>query len=385
MERPLVYLDNAATTRLDPEVRDTMLPFMEDRYGNPSSMHAMGLQARRAVEEARERCAAILETWPGGIVFTASGSEANNLLIKGSIARMKGRSVITTRIEHASVAEPLKVLKNHGIPVHFVQNDEHGRIDLNHLEDLLGREPCGLIAILHGSNEVGTLQDVQALCKVVRSKSPDTRVHLDSVQSVTHAPLPAAAWGIDSLALSSHKIHGPSGGGLLALYRDADLRPLVAGGGQESGRRSGTENVPAIVGTARALEVGLRNLPETSKRMAHLRDRLARGIEARIEKIRINGDPGRGLPHILSVSFSGLLGEVLLHHLEEKGIMVSTGSACHARWKDLSATIKALRVPDRFARGTIRFSLSKYTDEDEIAYTLDTLADRVAYLREVGI
>jgi cysteine desulfurase len=370
---------------MDPEVLQAMLPFMEDRFGNPSSLHSLGLEARRAVEKARERCAALLDTRPGRIVFTSSGSESNNLLIKGMISKLRDRCVITTRLEHASVAEPLEMLKSHGIPLHLVNNDEKGMIDLNHLKDLIRREPCGLLSIIHGSNEVGTLQDVKAVSRMVRIQSPETWLHLDSVQTITHVALPSPAWGVDSFAVSSHKIHGPPGAGLLALYGDATLRPLVAGGGQESGRRSGTENVPAIVGTARALELGFEAFPEASKHMASLRDRLSQGITSRIKDIRINGEPGQGLPHILSVSFAGLLGEVLLHHLEEKGIMVSTGSACHAKWKDLSATIKALRVPDNYARGTLRFSLSKNTTEEEIDYTLDVLADRVAYLREVGI
>ncbi|MFH1999623.1 MAG: aminotransferase class V-fold PLP-dependent enzyme, partial [Planctomycetota bacterium] len=218
----------------------------------------------------------------------------------------------------------------------------------------------------------------------VRMKSPDTWLHLDAVQSVGYLPLRPDAWGIDSLTLSSHKIHGPRGTGVLALYREASLVPLIAGGGQEGGRRSGTQNLPAIAGTALALEKARTSLSQAG-RIAGLRDRLITRIRSEVRDMKINGDPDKGLPHILSISFAGLIGEVLLHHLEKEGIMVSTGSACHAGWKDVSETLKALKVPPRFARGTIRISLSELTTEEEIDYTADTLVYQVAYLRKIGL
>lgn len=382
---PLVYLDNAATTRVDPEVLASMAPFLGDVYGNPSSLHTMGLEARRAVDDARQRCAGLLDTRPDRIVFTASGSESNNLAVRGLLPHLKGRSVITTRLEHPSVAEPVKVLERHGARVITVNNDREGRLDLNHLDELLAGEPCGLLCLIHGSNEVGTVQEVHAVGKRLAARSPDTWFHLDAVQSVGHLPMDPEGLGIHSLTLSCHKLHGPRGAGILALYRNQKLLPIVAGGGQESGRRSGTENVPAIVGSAVALERAVDALDEAPARMQALKDRLGKGITEKIEGVCINGSPSSGLCHILSVSFQGLLGEVLLHHLEEKGIMVSTGSACHARWNEVSETLKALELPKRLARGTIRFSLSRYTTEEEIDYTLETLVDRVAYLREVGL
>ncbi len=380
----MIYLDSAATTRLDPEVLDTMLPWLGGRYGNPSSLHTLGLEASRAVQAARERLARLLDTRPKDVIFTASGTEANNLLIKGFMGTLKGRSILLTKLEHASVVEPVKAVGRHGAKVFQVRNDGSGRIDLDHLKDLLRREPCGLLCVIHGSNEVGTLQDIPAIGRLLKEASPKTWFHLDAVQSIGHVSLHPEEWGVHSLTLSLHKIHGPPGAGILALYRRAKLRPLIAGGGQEEGRRSGTENVAAIVGSAEALARALHDLPETAPRITALRNRLAEAIQTRIPGVRIHGAPDHGLPHILSVSFQGLLGEVLLHHLEEQGIMVSTGSACHSKREGVSETLKALELPERLARATIRFSLSRHTTPDEIERTLEILEKSVNDLREVG-
>lgn len=380
-----VYLDNAASTRPAPSVVEAMLPYLGERYGNPSSLHALGLEAHRALEESRERIARLLEADPEDVVFTPSGSASNNLIIKGLIPSLQGKTVLLTALEHPSVIEPAKALTAQGIEVSTLGCDREGRIDLDELARELQERKCGLLCVIHGSNEVGTVQDVDAVGRLLRELSPQTWLHLDAVQTVGHIPFSPGKSGIHSLTFSSHKIHGPRGVGVLALFRKADIVPLVAGGGQEIGRWSGTENVAAIVGAARALELAMEEMPRACPRMAQLRNSLASEIESRIPEILINGDPFTGVPHILSVSFAGVLGEVLLHHLEEKGIMVSTGSACHSHWNDLSDTLRALKIPDRFVRGTLRFSLSKYTTQEEITYTADVLADRLAYLREVGV
>jgi cysteine desulfurase len=385
MEQRIVYLDNAATTKPDRSVVEAMMPYMGERYGNPSSLHRLGLESRRALDEARSRCANHLETRPRRVIFTAGGTESNNLIVKGIASFMKDRCVILTRLEHASVSEPAAMLERQGIQVLRVNNDGAGTVDLTHLKELLTAHRCGLLCVIHGSNEVGTLQDVRTIGALLQKMSPKTWFHLDAVQSIGHIPLAPEAWGVHSMALSSHKIHGPRGAGLLALYRDARLEPLSAGGGQEGGHRSGTENLPAIIGTAKAMDLALADQGAASERMAALRDRLARHMEKEIPDVRINGAIRDGLPHILSVSFAEIIGEVLLHHLEERGIMVSTGSACHARWKEVSATLKALNLPPRYVRGTIRFSLSRHTTEEEIDYTAAVLKKQVAFLREVGI
>lgn len=384
MSKQIIYLDNAATTRMDAEVLEALQPYMRGSYGNPSSRHLLGAEIRRAVEAAREQCAGLLETRPERIVFTASGSEANNLAIKGMMGALRSRNVLTTPLEHPSVVEPLKALSKHGFTIDTLPVDARGVLNTAVLQEMLDQKEYGLFCLIHGSNEVGTLQPINQIIHILQQKSPGTWLHLDAVQTVGHVSLEPKAWGIHSLTLSSHKIHGPAGAGLLALYRDVELKPLVAGGGQEGGRRSGTENVPAIVGTARALDRTLAALPDAAPRMTRLRDQLAREISEKIPDTKVNGYPAQGLPHILSVSFSGLLGEVLLHHLEKEGIMVSTGSACHAKWKEIPPTLKVLGLPARLARGTIRFSLSRYTTGEEIASTCRILARQVAYLREVG-
>jgi cysteine desulfurase len=384
MKSETIYLDSAATTPLEEEVLSAMLPWMTERFGNPSSRHRMGREARRALEEARERCAALLAAPPRGIVFTSGGTEANNLLIQGFAPLLAGRCVAATRLEHPSVAEPLKRLQRQGVPVHLLENDAQGYVDLDFLESLLARERLGLLCVIHGSNEVGTLQDAARIGRLVRERSPETWIHLDAVQSAGHVPLDPEAWGVGSLSVSSHKVHGPRGAGILAMYRDAPLTPLSEGGGQERGLRSGTENTAAVVGTAEALRLAMEALPWAPAHMAALRDRLAAGIRARIDDVLVPGDPARGLPHILAVSFAGLLGEVLLHHLEEKGVLVSTGSACHARSKEASASLKALRIPRRFLMGTVRFSFNRRNTTEEVDRALDAVAEQAAYLREVG-
>lgn len=385
MKSRTVYLDNAASTRPAPSVVEAMLPFLGERYGNPSSLHALGLDAHRALEEARERIARLLQADPEDVVFTPSGSASNNLIIKGLIPSLQGKTVLLTALEHPSVVEPAKALAMHGIEVCTLRCDREGRIDLDDLARELQERDCGLLCVIHGSNEVGTVQEVDAIGRLLRELSPETWFHLDAVQTVGHIPFDPRKSGVHSLTFSSHKIHGPRGVGVLALYHKADIVPLVAGGGQEVGRWSGTENVAAVVGAARSLELAMEEMPRACPRMAQLRNNLASEIDARIPDILINGDPFTGVPHILSVSFAGVLGEVLLHHLEEKGVMVSTGSACHSHWNDLSDTLKSLEIPDRFVRGTLRFSLSKYTTQEEITYTADVLADRLSYLREVGV
>jgi cysteine desulfurase len=386
-----VYLDNAATTPLDPEVLAAMLPCMREHFANPSSAHPPGQKARSLIDGAREKTAAALGGKSKGVIFTSGGSEANNLAIRGLVhgcgdaGGLRGKRIIITRLEHPSVSEAAAILARSGFNVVSPSNDSSGRIDLNHLEDLLREEPTALAAVIHGSNEVGTLQDAGRISGLLRAVSPRTWFHLDVVQSIGYVPLRAGEIGADSLAISAHKLHGPKGAGILALFRDAPIVPLIAGGGQEGNRRSGTENTAAIVGAAEALARAVAARESRAAHTAALREKLRLFISANIADARFNGAEEETLPHILSVSFPGLLGEVLLHHLETEGVMVSAGSACHATQKTLSATLKALGIPTRLAQGTIRFSFSHCNRPEEVDHAADALKRHVAYLREVGL
>lgn len=380
-----IYLDNAATTPLDRAVLEKMMPWLRDHYANPSSAHPLGQQVRQAIEDARGRIGTLLGAAPTGVIFTSGGTESNNLIIRGLAAGRKKSRIITTRLEHPSVSESAALLAARGFDVVSPSNDSSGRIDLNHLEDLLREAETLLLCVIHGSNEVGTVQDAATIGQVVRSASPRTWFHLDSVQSIGCVDFEPARWGIDSCALSAHKLFGPKGSGILTLYRDTEIEPLLAGGGQERNRRSGTENPAAIIGAAEALALAIDARVERTTRTDSLRTRLKAFIESEISDVRVNENGAAYLPHILSVSFAGLLGEVLLHHLEREGVMVSAGSACHAADSSLSEAILALGVSSRLARGTIRFSFSHLITDDEIDRTCTVLAEQVAFLREVGI
>jgi len=380
-----IYLDNAATTPLDRGVLEKMMPWLRDHYGNPSSAHPLGQKVRQAIDEGRERIGSLLGAAPAGVIFTSGGTESNNLIIRGLAGSRKRSRIIITRLEHPSVSEAAALLAAKGFDVVSVANDPSGRIDLNHLDGLLREKETLLLCVIHGSNEVGTIQDAAAIGQIVRSASPRTWFHLDSVQSMGCVDFEPARWGIDSCTLSAHKLFGPKGSGVLTLFRQSAIEPLLAGGGQERNLRSGTENPAAIIGAAEALGLALDARVERTVRTGFLRNRLKDFIEREIPDTRVNGNASNCMPHILSVSFAGLLGEVLLHHLEREGIMVSAGAACHAADSSLSETILALGVPTRLARGTIRFSFSHLIDEAAIDRTCTVLSEQVAYLREVGL
>jgi len=384
-EERTIYLDNAATTALDPEVLDSMLPFLQGGFANPSSAHSMGQAARRALDEAREKAAAIVGTKPSRLIFTSGGSESNNMIIRGLSPRLREKRLIMTRLEHPSVQQPVAFLNGKGYATALVSNDSSGRVNLGRLEELLLEEKCGLLCVIHGSNEVGTVQDAEAIGRLLRSGSPETWFHLDAVQSAGYLPLEAEKWGVDSITISAHKFHGPKGSGLLALFRDAPIEPLITGGGQEGGYRSGTENVAAVVGGVEAFARAADNRSDRSTLTAMLRDGLRDAVARSVPDALFNGAEGSSLPHILSVSFSGLLAEVLLHHMEKEGIMVSAGSACHSGRAGVSPTIEALGLPSGPAQGTIRMSLSHRNTIQEVERAARVVAEQVSYLREIGI
>ena len=386
-----VYLDNAATTCVDPRVAEAMAPFLAGAsFGNPSSLHPVGVDAARAVKAAREALAASVGVAPERLVFTAGGTEADNLGVKGMARARKdrGRHCLSVRTEHPAVLESLRELAEvDGFDVELVPNDRRGLVDPAEVAARV-RTDTVLVAVMHGNNEVGTVQPVERIAALVKEKNARAAVHVDAVQTFGRLAIDLARTpAIDAIAVSGHKLHAPKGVGFLAIGPKARPVPLVRGGGQEGGLRSGTENVPGIVGLARAVELLRAERADAVERARRLRDRLRDGILAAVPDAIVNGDAaagGGGLAHVLSVSFAGLAGEALLHHLEAEGIDVATGSACAEKKKAPSPVLLALGLSEREARGTIRFSFGRFNTEADVDRTLAVLPRLVAELREVA-
>lgn len=378
------YLDNSATTRCTEGVAQVMTEVMCSAYGNPSSLHHKGVEAERYVREARETIAKTLKCAPKEIFFTSGGTESDNLAIRGAAyanAR-QGRHLITTSVEHPAVLNTMQYLEQQGYEVTYLPVDEYGRVHLSELEAAI-RSDTILVSMMHTNNEIGALEPIEAAGELIKRVNPNTLFHVDAVQGYGKSRIYVKRMKIDMLSVSAHKIHGPKGTGFLYVGDKVKIRPVVFGGGQERGLRSGTENVPAIAGMARAAEEIYRNLDEDAERMYELRARLEEGI-MRLENVRFNTLPGReSAPHVLSVSFAGVRSEVLLHALEDKGVYVSAGSACASNHPETSgsATLRAIGLEKELLNSTIRFSLSPFTTEEEINYTVQALEELVPMLR----
>ena len=378
------YLDNSATTRCTEGVAQVMTEVMCSAYGNPSSLHHKGVEPERYVREARETIAKTLKCAPKEIFFTSGGTESDNLAIRGAAyanAR-QGRHLITTSVEHPAVLNTMQYLEQQGYEVTCLPVDEYGRVRLSELEAAI-RPDTILVSMMHTNNEIGALEPIEAAGELIKRVNPNTLFHVDAVQGYGKSRIYVKRMKIDMLSVSAHKIHGPKGTGFLYVGDKVKIRPVVFGGGQERGLRSGTENVPAIAGMARAAEEIYRNLDEDAERMYELRARLEEGI-MRLENVRFNTLPGReSAPHVLSVSFAGVRSEVLLHALEDKGIYVSAGSACASNHPETSgsATLRAIGLEKELLNSTIRFSLSPFTTEEEINYTVQALEELVPMLR----
>jgi len=381
-----VYLDNAATTRVDPRVAEAMWPFLVERFGNPSSLHPTGMDAARAVKAARESLAEAVGVTPDRLVFTSGGTEADNLGVKGmALARkVRGRHCLAPRTEHPAVLESLRWLEaEEGFEVELLANDERGRVEPEAVAARV-RPDTVLVAVMHGNNEVGTVNPVERIAALVKSRNARAAVHVDAVQTFGRLSIDLARTpAIDAVAASGHKLHAPKGVGFLAVGPKARPAPILRGGGQEGGLRSGTENVPGIVALARAAELMLAERGGGDPKRA-LRDRLMRGILDAIPDVRLNGDPESGLSHVLSVAFRGVAGEALLHHLEAEGIDVATGSACAEKKKAPSPVLTALGLSESEARGTIRFSFGRFNTERDVDKTLAVLPRLVRDLRSLA-
>jgi cysteine desulfurase len=374
----MIYLDNNATTKVAPEVFAAMEPYLEDSYGNPSSAHAFGRRMRSAVESARDQVAELLGASDASeIVFTSGGSESDNWAIGGFLEQNPTRRhIITTRVEHEAVRNLCEHLAQIGCEVTWLEVDQQGELDLDDLRRALRRD-TGLVSVMLANNETGVLFPIEEIGRIVKDNS-DAVFHVDGVQAVGKIPIDLRAWPVDLFAVSGHKFHAPKGVGALYIRAGIELPPFIIGGGQERGRRSGTEAVPNIVALGRACQ--LAHQFTEHQQVRGLRDRLEVEVLARFPNARLNGvaDRSRRLPNTSNISFEGLEGSDILTKLDDAGVCVSTGSACNSDSQDVSAVLRAMKVPLPIARGSIRFSLGRYNTGDEIDQTLGILSELIA-------
>ncbi|MBE5797340.1 MAG: cysteine desulfurase NifS [Clostridiales bacterium] len=380
-----IYLDNAATTACAPEVVEAMLPYFTEVFGNASSIHAYGREAKRAIEAARRQVARALNAAiPQEIIFTAGGSESDNWAIKGAAfsRKEKGRHIITTAIEHHAVLHTCQWLeKQCGFEVTYLPVDADGKVSAAAVEKAI-RPDTVLVSVMAANNEIGTLQPIAEIGTVCRARG--VLFHTDAVQAVGAIPLDVQAMNIDLLSLSGHKFHGPKGVGALYVRKGLKLDNLIHGGAQERGFRAGTENLPGIVGMGRAIELAAERLTENAQRMIRLRDRLITGIMERVPEVRLNGHPTDRLPNNCNLSFKYIEGEALLLRLDLAGIAGSSGSACTSGTLDPSHVLLAIGLPHAIAHGSLRLTLGADTTDEDIDAVLDRLPPIVQDLRAMS-
>lgn len=383
-----IYMDHAATTPLRPEALAAMMPYFSESFGNPNSLYALAQEGRNAVDEAREKVARVLNCRPREIVFTSGGTESDNAAVRGvaSALRPSGRHAITSAIEHHAVIHACEELEENGYDVTYVPVDAQGMVDPQGVEDAI-REDTTLVSIMLANNEIGTVQDIGEIARRVHRRAREAGrtivVHTDAVQAAGWLSLDVRELDVDVMSLSAHKFHGPKGVGVLFLRRGTPFNPLLVGGGQERQRRSGTENVPGIVGAGVALELAEQEREEAAERCRRLRDILIEGVLERVPGARLNGDQARRLPNNANFSIPGVEGEPVLLGLDFAGICASSGSACSSASLEPSHVLVALGLDADMAVGSVRLSIGKDTTEEEIRQTVDTLADVVARLREM--
>ena len=377
-----VYLDNSATTRCFDEVAELMTKIMCEDYGNPSSLHRKGVQAEQYIRYAKETIAKNLKVNEKEIFFTSGGTESDNLALRGcAYANCRaGRHLITTQIEHPAILQTMKQLEEEGFRVTYLPVDEKGCIRPEDLQRAITGETI-LVSIMHTNNEVGSLQPIEEAGALIKRMNPRILFHVDAVQGYGKFRILPKKMHIDLLSVSGHKIHGPKGIGFLYVDEKVKIKPILFGGGQQNGLRSGTENVPAIAGLAKAIEIVYSKLDREVEKLYQIKEAFVEGVK-QIPDVFVNGHPGRdGAPHVVSVSFQGVRSEVLLHALEDKGVYVSAGSACSAHKPQPSATLQAMGIDKELLGSTIRFSFSAFTTMDEISYTLQCLYDIIPVLR----
>ena len=386
----IVYFDNNATTRVAPEVREAMLPYFGEKYGNPSSMHAFGGEIAKDLNRAREEVARFLNAEPDEVIFTSCATESDNAAIRGTADYFgKDLKVVTTAVEHPAVLQPCRRLKALGHEVVELPVDSVGQIDLTQLEaelsnppNLQPSKPPTLVSIMWANNETGVLFPIEKVAEIC--KRHGAILHTDAVQVAGKIPVDVKKVPVDMLSMSGHKFHAPKGVGIFYVRRGTKLKPFMLGGHQERTRRAGTENVPYIVGLAKACELARLGMADEAKKLTALRDRLEQGILATCPNVRVNGDRAHRLPNTLNVSFEYIEGEAIAYHLSDLGICISTGSACASGSLDPSHVIRAMGVPFTAVHGSVRFSLSRYNTMEEVDYVLEKLPPVIRNLRDLS-
>ena len=377
-----VYLDNSATTRTLDSVAELMCEIMTKDYGNPSSMHTKGVQAEQHIKYAKETLAKILKVNEKEIYFTSGGTESDNWALMGGAyaSHRSGKHIVTTRIEHPAILQTMKHLEEQGFLVTYLPVNQYGVINLEDLRKAI-RPDTILVSMMHVNNEVGALQPIEEAGRLIKSINKNILFHVDAVQGFGKFRIYPKKCGIDMISVSGHKIHGPKGVGFLYIYEGAKIKPILFGGGQQKGFRSGTENVPGIAGLAKAAKVLYDHLEEDQNKLYELRQYFVQEAK-KMERVFLNGPQDtEGAPHIVSLSVAGIRSEVLLHALEDKGIYVSAGSACASNKHVVSATLQSMGVAQDLLDSTIRFSFSIFTTKEELDYTIQVLKEIVPLLR----
>ncbi|HEX9897099.1 MAG TPA: cysteine desulfurase NifS [Dehalococcoidales bacterium] len=378
-----VYLDYAATTPTHPEVIEAMLPFFSEVWGNPSSIHACGQEARSAVEEAREKVAGLIGAQNDEIFFTSGGTEADNWALKGitSANRSRGNHIITSRSEHHAILETCEHLEKQGFSVTFLPVDRYGMVDPDDVKKAITSKTI-LISIMHANNEVGSIQPIAEIGKI--AKAAGIYFHSDAVQTIGHIPVDVNKLRVDMLSISAHKLYGPKGIGALFIRAGTRIESLLQGGGQEKKARAGTENVPGIVGFARAVELAQEEMDEEARRISKLRDTLVKNILEKIDHTRLNGHPTKRLPNNANVSLEFVEGEAVCLNLDLAGICAATGSACTSESMEASHVLLAMGLGPELARSSLRFSFGKWSTEEDVDYVLEKLPAIVSRLRSIS-
>ncbi len=378
-----VYMDHAATTPVDPEVVEAMMPCFTEIYGNASSLHSFGREAHNAMEESRRKVAELINAHPEEVIFTAGGTESDNIAIKGVAyaSRSRGDHIITSTIEHPAVLETCTSLEKQGFKVSYIPVDKSGLVDLEVLRRAV-TERTILITIMHANNEIGTVEPIDEIAEIAEAKS--IIFHSDAVQSAGKIPIDVKAIGLDLLSISAHKIYGPKGVGALYIKKGTRIEPIIHGGGHEKGLRSSTENIPGIVGLGKAAELAKGRMSEDTAHLTNLRDRLIKATLSDIEESYLNGHPTKRLPNNAHFRFTGIEGEALILNLDERGIAASTGSACSSKKLLPSHVLMAIALDEVQAHGSLRLTLGRENTKEDVEYVLQVLPETVKKLRAIS-